>query len=288
MSSPAGESPSSGPRPATGAIAVAFVVSALASVAFVAVYATDGDTGLLGFAMAVALGSLGVGLVLWSKRLMPQGPWSEERGDVSPSAADEARTAATFAAGRRAVGRRRLLGRLLVGAVGTLGLATLVPLRSLGPRPQEVGETGWRAGARLVDAEGRPIRVDHLSVGGIVTAFPEGGTDRAENQVVVVRLDDAVLQAAPDRLDWAAGGNVAYSRVCTHAGCPVGMFQPDAHLLTCPCHQAAFDIAAGGATVFGPAPRPLPQLPLEVGEDDVLVASRDFTEPIGPDRWRMS
>lgn len=274
-------------RTATVKVAVAFSVSILGSVAFAVVYATDGSTQLLGVSMAVGLGGLGVGLAVWSKRLMPQGPWSEARDKFPLSEADERETAATYAAGKQTVGRRRLLGRLLAAAGGLVGLAALVPVRSLGPSPPELGETGWASGVRLVDEAGEPIAADDLAVGALVTAFPEGVAHRAEVQVVLIRVGQASVQANPDRVDWAVEGNLAYSRVCTHAGCPVGMFQPDAHLLLCPCHQAAFSVTQAGRTEFGPAPRPLPQLPLDVDADRNLVARSDFPDPVGPDRWRM-
>lgn len=268
-------------------VALAFLASLVGSVVFAAAYLAGGPTALLGGAMALALGGLGVGLVLWSKRLMPQGPWEEAREKLPVTEEDGREAAAVFAAGGRSVRRRRLLGGLCAAAGGLLGLVALLPVRSLGPSPAVPGVTGWARGVRLVDGDGRPLRVDDLPVGGVTTAFPEGATRRAESQVVLVRVDDAALRAAPDRAGWGAGGNVAYSQLCTHAGCPVGMFQPDAHLLLCPCHQAAFDVIRGGRTVFGPAPRPLPQLPLDVDADGVLVARGDFQEPVGPDRWRV-
>ncbi len=274
-------------RTATAKVAIAFSVSLIGSVAFAVGYATGGSTQLLGVSMAVALGGFGAGLALWSKTLMPQGPWSEPRDKFPLSEADERQTAATYTAGKQSVGRRRLLGRLLAGAGGVLGLVALFPVRSLGPAPPELGETGWAPGVRLVDEAGEPIGADDLAVGTLITAFPEGVAHRAQVQVVLIRVDPASTQANPDRVDWAVEGNLAYSRVCTHAGCPVGMFQPDAHLLMCPCHQAAFNVAEGGRAVFGPAPRPLPQLPLDVDADRNLVARSDFAEPIGPDRWRM-
>lgn len=274
-------------RRAAGKVALAFLTSIVGSVVFAYGYLTHASTQLLGAALAVALGGLGAGLATWSKRLMPQGPWQEQRDKLAPSEEDERETAATFTEGGKALARRRILGGLLASAGGLVGLAALLPVRSLGPSPEVLRGTAWAPGVRLVDEGGRPIGVDELPVGGMVTAFPEGAERRADTQIVLVRVDAAATLAAPERSDWAASGNLAYSRVCTHAGCPVGMFQPDAHLLLCPCHQAAFDVVRGGQTVFGPAPRPLPQLPLDVDAEGVLVARSDFTEPVGPDRWRI-
>lgn len=268
-------------------VALAFLASAVGSVLFAVTYLSHGSTQVLGATAAVALGGLGAGLAMWSKTLMPQGPWEEDRPHVASSEQGQREAAATFTAGEHSVPRRRLLGGLLAGAGGLAGLAALLPVRSLGPSPQVLEGTGWGPGVRLVDADGQPISLDQLPIGGMVTAFPEGGAQQADSQVVLVRVDEAATLAAPERAEWVVAGNLAYSRVCTHAGCAVGMFQPDAHLLVCPCHQAAFNVVQAGRSVFGPAPRPLPQLPLDVDAEGMLVARSDFHEPVGPDRWRI-
>ena len=83
----------------------------------------------------------------------------------------------------------------------------------------------------------------------------------------------------------AVGDVVAYSKVCPHAGCPVGLYEPDTHRLYCPCHQSVFDVLDAAEPKSGPATRPLPQLPLAVDADGYLVARSDYTEPIGPGFW---
>lgn len=275
-------------RAATGAVAAAFLVSLAGSIAFGFAYTVEWGPTVLGTFFAVALGGLGLGLVLWSRRLMPQGPFEEDRHKFAVSPEDEEETAEAFTSGAQAVGRRRLLGGLLATAGGFLALASLWPVRSLGPRPDErLRDTGWAPGVRLVDAEDRLVHRDTLEVGGVLTAFPEGGSRAADDQVVLLRVAESELRLAPGREEWAPDGYLAYSRVCTHAGCPVGMFQPNPGLLMCPCHQASFDILGGGTSVFGPAPRGLPQLPLTIDEEGALVARDEFPEPVGPDRWRM-
>ncbi len=274
-------------RRATGRAAVAFLLSLAGSVLFAIVYAYDGGPQLLGVTIALAFGGLGYGMAVWSKGLMPQGPFTEDRDKLKLGLQEEPEAAHDFVEGRQAVGRRRLLGGLLATAAGSLGLAALFPFRSLGPAPDiGIGDTGWAPGLRLIDPDGAPVRADTLPTNGVVTVFPEGRSRRADDQVVLVRVDAASLQLPAERAGWAPGGNLAYSRVCTHAGCPVGLYQPNAHVLLCPCHQATFNVVQGGVTVFGPAPKPLPQLPLSVDEDGFLVASSDFGVPVGPDKWR--
>jgi len=272
----------------TARVATAFVLSVVASGGFIAAYQLDAGTQWLALALTVALGGLGTGLAWWSRRLMPQGPAEEPRPTLAPPAAEEQRTAETFRAGRQAIRRRGLLGGLLATAVGALGLGALWPARSLGPAPPTgLRATGWREGVRLVDESGAAVTTTTLDVGGVLTAFPEGTDPAANDQVVVVRVPPDDLDLPDGRRDWTPEGYVAYSKVCTHAGCPVGLYQDVGYLLLCPCHQATFDVAQGARPVFGPAPRELPQLPLRVGEDDSLIAGGDFSAPVGPDRWRL-
>ena len=161
-------------------------------------------------------------------------------------------------------------------AAGALGLAALFPIASLGPRPgNSLFVTKWRKGSRVVNEQGKSVKVDDLDVGGVITVFPEG-------HVGVGRLADAAdprrrrRRSRPDqgRETWAPEGYVAYSKVCTHAGCPVGLYQQDIQRLLCPCHQSTFEVLDGARPVFGPATRSLPQLPLMVDDDGQLRAQR--------------
>lgn len=117
-------------------VAFAFLASALGSVGFVAAFTLDFGPQLQGMTLAVALAGVGSGLVWWSKGLMPPGPFIEERPEIAPPPEEEAAAAEAFRAGEEAVGRRRLLGRLLLLAGGTLGVALLWPVRALGPAPR--------------------------------------------------------------------------------------------------------------------------------------------------------
>lgn len=177
---------------------------------------------------------------------------------------------------------QRMLRRALMAAAASLGLAALVPLTSLGPRYRPPS-TGWSGGVRLVTAEGGPIRPDELGPAGIAMVWPEGIAHAEHGMAMLVRLVDE--PQPPTRREWVVDGRiVAYSRVCTHTGCAIGVFREDDSAVYCPCHQAQFDLRRGAEPIFGPASRPLPQLPLGVGADGYLVALGDFTQPVGPPR----
>jgi len=175
---------------------------------------------------------------------------------------------------------------MLLVALGALGAAAVFPIRSLGPKPgRSLFETAWRRGTRLVTAEGTPVAATNLPVGGVLTVFPEGHTGSADSQTVLVRVDPSTFQPLPGRATWSPEGYLAYSKICTHAGCPVGLYEQSSNSLFCPCHQSVFDVLDGAKPIGGPATRPLPQLPLEVGADGFLRAQGDYPEPVGPGFW---
>ena len=282
--------PTTGPSGPVGTdlLVAALLLGAIgASVGLAVVYIRGGQVQLEGVFLAVALGSLAVAVGVWAKRFMPQGPVVEDRPVLESAPEDRVAVAAELDRGERSVARRRVLTTLLVGAVGSLGAALVLPFRSIGPFPlPSLGTTAWRAGSRVVDQDGRPVRVDDLAVDGLLTVFPEGAStpeEKASSQTVLVRLGPGTTLVG-GRGDWVPEGNIAFSKVCTHAGCSVGLYQSETHQLVCPCHQSLFDVVAGAEPVFGPAARPLPQLPLTV-KDGFLVASDGYQEPIGPSFW---
>ncbi|MGH9276884.1 MAG: hypothetical protein ACRD12_02055, partial [Acidimicrobiales bacterium] len=221
-----------------GPIAIALVVSTLAALGLAGVYVAGGQPQAEGALLFVSLAGIGVGLVLWAKRLLPQGEVTDDRGDVASSEGDRAEAAEEFEDREVFFTRRRGLLRLLAAAGGALGLAMLFPIRSLGPSPgSSLQRTSWRAGIRLVDLGGRPVRVDTLAVGSILTVFPEGFTEAADSQAVLIRVEPDLLQPSTHTAEgWTPRGNVAYSKICTHVGCPVGLYQKEVHELLCPCH----------------------------------------------------
>jgi len=273
-------------RSAERLVALCFVASALAGVGLAVVYIAGGQAQLEGALLAVSLGGLGAGLIVWAKRLLPHEEITERR-ELAPSPQPERAALETeIQEGGATLGRRRLLTRLLAGAAGALGLALVFPIRSLGPSPgNTLFRTQWRAGSLALNAAGQPIHRDDLEIGGVVTVFPQGHIGSADSQTILVRVDPSTLQLPTGREDWAPEGYVAYSKVCTHAGCPVGLFLAATHELRCPCHQSTFDVLTGATPTYGPAPRPLPQLPIGFDENGLLRARSDYQEPVGPGFW---
>lgn len=270
---------------------IAFLVASLGGIAAAVAYWTDRTELPLGLGLAAALGGIGVGLIAWAKSLGVDERAVQEREPLClPRDADhvlddtEETTSDT-------VGRRPLLGALLGTSLGALVIGFVGPLGSLGPKPSgERNRTGWRAGRRLVTIDGTAIRADEGRIDQLVTVFPEGEVGRDDSQVVLLRLDPSILSAGTV-VAGAVDGWVAYSKICTHAGCSVGLFGIDTRppdvvrQLVCPCHQSVFDPIDRARPVGGPAPRPLPQLPLSVDEDGFLVAVADFDGPVGPIAW---
>lgn len=276
--------PSSGPG-AERAVAGAFVLSMLGAVGLAVVYARGGQPQLEGTFLAVSLGGLGVGLILWAKRFMPHEPVVEARHPIASSEEDIAKFRAEFQQGEDVLTRRRLLVRTAGGAVATLGAALLFPIRSLGPRPGKgLKETAFAEGVRLVTIDGEPVRAEGVATDSVVTVFPAGQAGAADSPTLLIR-PDAPVNPRPGREDWGADGLVAYSKLCTHVGCPVGLYQAAEHQLLCPCHQSTFDVLDGARPVFGPAARSLPQLPLDIDDEGFVVAAGEFSDPPGPGFW---
>ena len=270
------------------ASAAAFVVAMLASIALAVVYWQGGQPQAEGVLLAVALGGIGMGIVLWAKHFMPHDEVAEDRPPMPSSDEDIAAFTADFAAGQSSLRRRRVLVATAGGACAALGVAVLFPIRSLGPRPgRGLKETPYRrALIRVVTAEGEPLRPDDLEVDGLVTVWPEGHTDAADAPTLLIRYRDSQdFQPRPGREDWTVDNIVAYSKLCTHVGCPVGLYQAESALLLCPCHQSTFDVLVGARPVFGPAARSLPQLPLDVDDEGYIIATGDFSGPVGPGFW---
>jgi ubiquinol-cytochrome c reductase iron-sulfur subunit len=268
-------------------ISIAFAVSTAASIGLVAVYVSGGQAQAEGALLGTALGGLGVGLAVWSVTLLPSREETEERAALSSSAADVEGAESDLHPSE--ITRRKALVRLMVGAGGTLAGALAIPALSLGPRPgQSLFKTAWTPGARLVNPEGVPLKPTDLTLDSVLTVYPEGHVGSADAQTLLIKVDPQDLDMPEDRVDWAPDGCIGYSKICTHAGCPVGLYRAQAHELLCPCHQSTFDVLRGCAVTFGPADRPLPQLPITVDEEGFLVALGDFPEPVGPGFWNMT
>jgi ubiquinol-cytochrome c reductase iron-sulfur subunit len=276
-------------------ISITFVLGAILVAGFGAAYWVNAKPWILGATMGGGLFLLGVGLVAWGKYLMPRGPFVEERHTLANSEADRnAFAAAIVERGGGVVKRRKMLAGLLGGGLGIFGIVAMFPLlRSLGPLPKgTLFHTDWRKGSYAVDQTGRRISAGDLAVGSIVTVYPEGkqNTDRGQavDQTVLIRVSNERFTTQKGRETWAPLGYVAYSKLCTHLGCPVGLYEQQLQLLVCPCHQSMFNVTNGAVPQFGPAPRPLPQLPLYIDGEGFIRAQADYNQPVGPGFWERS
>ncbi len=267
--------------------AAAFVVAIAAIAGFVVSYVDDADTQKLGVFAFLALAGIGTGMVLWAKRYMTPGhPEIEPRGRLGSTEAEVEAFHADFELGEYELERRGLLTKLLVGALGATGLGALVPLLSLGPDPDTTFKvTPWSRGKRLVDIAGNPLRPDDVNEDGVITVFPDGAVGDELAQTLLIGIQPGKFRPVAGRESWTVGNVAAFSKVCTHAGCPVGLYQAAQGLLLCPCHQSTFDVNNGCQPVFGPAATPLPQLPLGLDGDGFLVAEGDLSAPPGPGFW---
>ncbi|MBW3658991.1 MAG: Rieske (2Fe-2S) protein [Actinobacteria bacterium] len=269
--------------------AVSFLVAIVASLALFVVYISGGQAQLEGLTLFIAFGAVGVGLAIWVRVIVGPEEIVEDRYPMRSEDADRDAFEELYQSTMGEVtvgGRRRFLLRLLTGAGLSLGLALLIPIRSLGPGPRnELFRTEWGEGVRVVDEEGEPLRPEDISPDQVVTVFPEGATGSADSQAVLVGLRKDV---PTDLRQPTVEGIVVYSKICTHAGCPVGLYRAAVGELLCPCHQSTFGVYDGAEVLSGPAGRPLPQLPIEVDREGYLVAISDFRVPVGPSFWNLT
>jgi len=275
-------------RRASLVVALAFGAATLAALGLFVVYIAGGQPQVEGALLFVALAGIGAGLMVWATRLMTGiGQITQSRRHAQPPEEKEA-AAEAMAGGVEEMSRRRLLYRLLLGAAGALGLAAIFPIRSLGRAPgASLFRTEWRPGLRLVDVDGNLVTRNTLEVDSFTTVFPEDAVGSGDSQAVLIRVQSGSLQLPLDRLAVAPDGYVAYSKICTHAGCAVGLYLARVHQLRCPCHQSTFDVLNGAQPVYGPAARALPQLPIEIDPDGTMRALGDFTAPVGPSFWDL-
>ena len=270
-----------------GLPALAFVIGIAGSVAFVVVYVAGANTQLLGVALCLMMGGIGVGLVAWAKRFMtPPHPEVEARGRIESTEQEIRAFNDDFNVGEYELQRRGLLTKLMFAAVGAMGLAALIPFASLGPPPgSDFKRTKWRTGKRLVDAKGQPVRADAVNTDGVITVFPDGDVGDEFAQTLLIGLQPGRFTPVAGRESWTPNNLGAFSKICTHVGCPVGLYEAASGQLLCPCHQSTFDVYRACEPVFGPASTPLPQLPLGIDKDGYVIALGDFSSPPGPGFW---
>ena len=270
------------------------LLASLGSAAFVFLWFSDPDTQLLGLALGIALLAIAAALILGGKALVPQEKAVEERPALVHEA-DAQEVAQLVEEGGKGITRRRLLFTAAGAAGATLAAAVVVPAASLGPffGTEALYRTPWRSGRRLVGEDGQPVAADDLVVGSFLTAFAEGA-ERSDlsASLIVIRMSAAELRLPSGRAEWAPEGILGFSKICTHAGCAVSMFRYPLYAphapgpaLVCPCHYSTFDPATGGEVLFGPAARPLPQIPLQIDGEGKLRAGGNFSAPVGPSWW---
>jgi ubiquinol-cytochrome c reductase iron-sulfur subunit len=271
-------------------VAVCFLLSAAGTGGFVAAYVLHAGPQLVGLCLGAAFAALAVGLVLWSAKLLPGGTYVEQREPLTPPRDEQ--TAFVDTLDRGGEQTPGIVRRSLVLACLGLLAALVVPLRSLipagSPAPSRaLRETPWRAGRRLVTREGEAVRAQDVVAGTALTVFPEGRTRADDAQAMLVRVDAADIPLLSEETRRrSVSGLLAYSKLCTHAGCPVGLYEQTSRQLVCPCHLSVFDVLDGARAASGPAVRPLPQLPLGVDADGYVVAAGDFRGQVGPTFWR--
>jgi ubiquinol-cytochrome c reductase iron-sulfur subunit len=270
--------------------AAAMTVGFIGFIGFGVAYWEAASTQWEAITLGIGLFGLGFGVTAWGKYLMPQGPFVEERHEFHSTEAErDAMTAAITERGGMVVQRRKLLGGLFALGSAAMGVVLLFPLlRSLGPKPgTTLFQTNWRKGSQLVTIDGREVHADDLEVGGVLTVFPKGFEGSSPNQVILLRLSNSLQPLTPPgRTSWGVEGYIAYSKLCTHLGCPVGLYQEQTQQLVCPCHQSIFNVLAGALPEFGPAPRPLPQLPITADASGHLRANGGFDQAVGPGFFR--
>ncbi|MBU1251933.1 MAG: Rieske 2Fe-2S domain-containing protein [Actinobacteria bacterium] len=293
-------------RTVSGLFLLSIVGSIIAVVAYIVLPIEEGNPGsvrlnnlFLGVGITLGLLGIGIGAVHWSKALMHGHELVEQRHPTRGS--DESRTRAVeiFRESNKESGftRRSLVRNTLIGALVATPIPAVALFRDLAPEEDPIAllkHTMWEEGTRLaLDPSGVPIRASDVTIGSVFHVIPEGLAEleshrleeKAKAAVLLMRLPPDELNIREGRETWSYDGIVAYSKICTHVGCPVALYEQQTHHLLCPCHQSQFDVANHCEVIFGPAARPLPQLPITVDDEGYLVARRDFEEPVGPSFW---
>ena len=253
----------------------------------------------LGLGMAISLFFIGMGAIHWAKTLMPDTEVIAERHEFrSPdSERKDFVTAVKEGAAASGLGRRSLIKRSLGAALGLSALSPLILLRDLGPLPgKELEKTTWKSGTYLVtDPGNRRIKASDLEVGAVAQVLPEIAdpehrklSDIAKDAVLLIRLRPQEFNLEADRLAMTHDGIIAFSKICSHMGCAVALYEQQTKHLLCPCHQSTFDVTRAAKVIFGPSARPLPQLDITIDQEGYLLARQPFSEPVGPSFWERN
>lgn len=267
---------------------VLFLLALAGFAGFGAAYTQNAGDFWLGISMALGMLMFGLGVASWGMFLMPRGPFEEPRAPMQTTPDEKRLFLGDFESrGKVAIERRGFLAKAMGAAAAVLGIVAAFPLiRSLGPLPKKsLYTTKWRKGSYVTDINNRRMKVSDIEVGSMVTVFPQDDVGGAISQTVLLHPQTTDIVTMKGRETWAPQGFIAFSKVCTHAGCPVGLYEQATEQLLCPCHQSLFDIYSGAEPVFGPAPRPLPQLPLYIDSRGYIRAQAGYDEPVGPGFW---
>ncbi|MFE4960561.1 Rieske 2Fe-2S domain-containing protein [Streptomyces sp. NPDC056653] len=293
------------------AVAFLFVLSMLATVGFIASYVIFpvdkivfiwpfGHVSALNFSLGLTLGvalfTIGAGAVHWARTLMSDEEVADDRHAIEAEPEVKAKVLADFAAGAEesAFGRRKLIRNTLFGALALVPLSGVMLLRDLGPLPEKkLRQTLWSKGKQLINVNTmEPLRPEDVAVGSLTFAMPEGLTEDAHDfQTQIAKAALMIIRIQPENIkdkrerEWAHEGIVAFSKICTHVGCPISLYEQQTHHVLCPCHQSTFDLSDGARVIFGPAGHSLPQLRIGVNSEGNLEALGDFEEPVGPAFW---
>jgi ubiquinol-cytochrome c reductase iron-sulfur subunit len=295
-------------------VAILFLLSAAGTILLIASYLfipqdvfiffpilgnTNAHQLFLGLGLAASLFFIGMGAIHWAKTLMPDEEVVIQRHEFRSPDEDRAEfvKAAKDGAQAAGLGRRSLIKRTLGLSLGLVGLSPLILLGDLGPLPgDDLTKTSWKKGTRLVTDPGdRPIRPEDLEIGAVAQTLPQIAagehrklSDIAKDAVLLIRLRPEEFNLDAERLSWTHEGIIAFSKICSHMGCAVALYEQQTKHLLCPCHQSTFDVTRAAKVIFGPAARPLPQLAITVDSEGYLVAQNPFNEPVGPSFWGRS
>jgi len=301
-------------------VAGLFILSAVATIAFMVCYtevpnntsslinffplgAMSASNFALGVTLGVALFSMGAGAIYWARTLMTDVEVPQDRHEYESSPEDKAEAIEEFKQGVEDSGwkQRPLIRRTLIGAMAVLPLPALWIMRDLGPLPgNSLRYTAWQAGELIINdnsvsldgTQGTGLKPSDIEVGTLVSARPQAALSAGDESndlliksaILLVRMNPSDIKSQQE-IDWGYQGIVAFSKICTHVGCPVQLYEQQTHHMLCPCHQSTFDLSDDGRVIFGPAARSLPQLPITVNADGYLVARSDFDQPVGPSFW---
>ncbi|PDP86347.1 ubiquinol-cytochrome C reductase [Glycomyces fuscus] len=300
-----------------------FVIAFLGGIGFLASYFVFGPSRiadpqigqysnmLLGGTLTLAMFGIGAGMTVWARQVMPHYDVASPYDELPSDEKEKGSFSAFFMQGADESGftKRPLMRRTLILAMLPLGLAPIVLLRDTGPLPgDKLKNTVWEPGRRMyVEGTHRAIRAEDFEndPNGMVSALPAiddehhphgiSLNEMAKSVVLLIKIPEEDWQErmtqevegtdGQTRLNWTHNGIVAYSKICTHVGCPAALYERTTHRILCPCHQSTFDASNAAEVVFGPAHRPLPQLPIGVDDEGYLIATGDFTAPPGPTFW---